>query len=453
MSMFTLLRLDARRMFRERLAIAVLVIGATCAAAAVIAGSAWIDRLVAERTAFLDESATAERALRDGLVAGTLSEEDRVLLPTRITRPAALPVPTLADFSIGRSDVEPTTATLRTRFRPDTLFSNYQLDHAERALRGRLDLAFVVVVVAPLLLIALGYGVFAGDRDRGTARLILAQAGSPMALLLARSINRLLLVLAPVALAASVLLATGPDLPHRDSAAALWLLVAAVGLLLWWGIVLLVNSLRIGAESAGLLLVALWVVTVFVFPAAINASAQALYPPPSRLAQIVDARAAEQRVTQQYERDHATVAEGLEALRARVATNYRIGLRIEGELAPGVRAFEAQLAGQRRVVSRAQMVSPPMVLAAAHDRIAGTDAAAYARWREGTLAALTAIKQHIGQASLGQRVVDVAFMDAARPYTPDAPRPRWPGGMAWPVLLAAAAWLVAWRRLRRILPD
>ncbi|KAB8314783.1 DUF3526 domain-containing protein [Tolypothrix campylonemoides VB511288] len=449
MSFGTVLKLDARQLVRERLALVVLVVGTVCALAAIVAGSAWIERLAAERAAFLAEAAKTEGALRESLVAGTLGEKDGVLLPTRIARAAAFPVPTLADFSIGRSDIEPTTATLRTRCRADTLFGSYQLDHAERLMRGRLDLAVVAVVVAPLLLIALGYGLFASDRERGTARLILAQAGSPVALLAARTANRFALVLLPLLVAAAVLLALGPDLPHRMTAALLWLGVAALGLLLWWGAVLLVNSVRIGAETAALALVGLWVLTVFVLPASINAGAQALYPPPSRLAQIVDARAAEQRTTQQYQKDHAVVGESAEALRARVAMNYRIGTAIERDVAPRVRAFDAQLARQQAVVQRAQALSPPMVVAGVLASIAGTDAATYARWRGGTLDALAAIKRHIGQASLGARTVDVAFLDAARGYTPAMPAPSLPAWTAWPALLALLAWLFAWIRLRR----
>ena len=449
MSFATLLKLDARLLVRERLALVVLAVGAICALAAVVAGSAWIDRLAAERAAFLAEAKESEGALRDAVRAGDMDEPSRVLLPTRIARAAAFPVPTLADFSIGRSDIEPTTATLRTRYRADTLFGAYQLDHAERLMRGRLDLAFVAVVVAPLLLIALGYGLFASDRERGTARLVLAQAGSPIALLAARTLNRFALVLAPLLVASATLLALGPDLPHRVPAALLWVGVATLGLLFWWGLILLVNSVRIGAETAALALVGLWVLTIFVLPASINASAQALYPPPSRLAQIVDARAAEQRTTQQYQKDHAVVGESAEALRARVAMNFRIGMAIERDVAPRVRAFDAQLARQQAVVQRAQVLSPPMVVAGVLASVSGTDAAAYARWRSGALDALAGIKRHVGQASLGTRTVDVAFLDAARGYTPSTSAPSLPAWTAWPALLALLAWLLAWIRLRR----
>jgi ABC-type transport system involved in multi-copper enzyme maturation permease subunit len=449
----TLLQMDARQLVRDRLSFIILVIGLVCAFAAAATGAAWIDRLQAERTAFL--AADAENAVKflGSISKAAADPEAAAGLPSRVTRPVAFPTPRLADFSIGRSDIEPTTATLRMRARADTLFRNYQIDNPERLARGRLDLSFVAVVLSPLLLIALGYGVFASDRERGTARLILAQAGSPAALLAARSVNRLALVLAPLLLGAGWLLLAGPAIEGRPAAAGLWLTVAALGLLFWWALVLLVNSLRVTAESAALALIATWALLVFVAPAAINAGAQAVYPPPSRLTQIVEGRAAEIGANTAYENDHPTLAvTGPARVRESIARNYQIGLDVERQVAPGVLAFETHLARQQALVARAQLTSPSMTVAGVLASIAGTDAAAYNGLRAGARESLTAFKRTLAEPVEKGRPFD-ATMDAEfKAYLPDHPSVRLPADAWWVAALTALAGGLAAARLRRASP-
>ena len=116
-------------------------------------------------------------------------------------------VPPLADVAAGRAATEPAAASISLRSRADNLFRRPSLENAERLMRGSLDLSFVAVVVAPLLLIALGHGLFSADRDSGAARLVLAQAGGLGPLLLARSVPRLSLVILPILLALLLLAA------------------------------------------------------------------------------------------------------------------------------------------------------------------------------------------------------------------------------------------------------
>ncbi len=445
-----LLRLDARQLMRERLSMVVLAIGTLCAAAGAWGGAIWIDRLERERAAFLADANEASNMLRGQLTAPDLDEATRVLLPTRVTRPVAFPVPTLADFSIGRSDIEPATATLRMRHRADSMFRNYQLDNAARLMRGRLDLAFVAVVIAPLLLIAVGFGVFSVDRERGTARLILSQAASLLPLLLVRSLNRLLLVLLPLVLSALALLIIGPDLPGRGVAAACWLGVAALGLGFWWAVILWVNSLRVGAESAAMALVGLWAMLVFVAPATINAGAQALHPSPSRLTQIVAARAAETSATQAYENDHAALAgDSPVALREVVRKNYRIGLAVDRRVAPGVEAFDRQFALQQATVERAHWLSPPMIVGGALAAIAGTDARTYAVQRREAIVRLAAFKRVL-RGPVEQKIVFDAALDAQLPaFVANAPTRFPPRGVGWVLFVSLLCVAVAVHRFRR----
>jgi ABC-2 type transport system permease protein len=412
-----LIALDALVLLRERLAVGVLAVGLLCAALAAFNGHQWLRYLETERTAFLTEASSASEAYRDQLVGTELSDDARALAPVRVTLPLAYATPILADFSIGRSNIEPSTATVRMRHRSDTLFRNYQFDNPEALVRGRFDLSFVAIVIAPLLLIALSYGIFASDRDRGTAALVLAQAGSPLALLAARAFNRLVLVAAPLIGAGAMLWAFGPNPDERLPSVLLWLGAALLGLCFWQAVILFINSLRVGAETAALSSVALWLLLVFAAPAVINASAQAMFPPPSRITQIVEARAAEIEATGVYQNDHPELAADTtlplaEQYRRTVERNYRIGLAIEARIAPLTQAFDAQLRRQTALTQGWQLLSPPMTLSSQLAAIAATDPLSYADRRAGAFANLAQFKQVLGRVIEEQRNFTAQDFDA-----------------------------------------
>jgi ABC-2 type transport system permease protein len=454
--MLRLLRLDAIHLMRERVALWALVVGLAVTLLAVWSGHAWLQGLNDERVSFLAEHDDKARSFRETLLSGKMTPEQLALAPVRVAFPLAYPLPPLADFTIGRSDIEPATAVVRMRYRSDTLFRVYQTDNPERLVRGQIDMSFVVVVVAPLLLIALGYGLFTGDRDRGTAQIMLAQAGSPLKLLAARSLNRLALVSAPILAGGVMLVALGPDPVDRFLPALKWIGIALLSLVFWQALILFVNALRIGSEAAALLLVGLWTLLVFLAPAVINAAAQYAFPPPSRLALIVESRAAEVAATGTYENDHPELAADpslptAEQYRRTVARNIGISRKIERRIAPLMARFDQQLSQQMEIVETAQLLSPPMTFSGLLAVIAGTDAKAYAQSRRAAFRNLADFKRTIAVHLAGRKEFTLSELDALPRYVP--PPPASPGFMP---LMAAfaftlALWYLAWRLYRRTL--
>ncbi|MEL7045723.1 MAG: ABC transporter permease subunit, partial [Pseudomonadota bacterium] len=316
------------------------------------------------RVEFLDLNERSQAEYRARFTEPGWTDVDSADAPYTTRRAFAYPTPLLADFTIGRSHLEPTLAQVRMGYRSDTLFKNYQIDNPERLQRGVFDLSFVVIVIAPLLLIGLGYGLFSEDRDSGTARLILVQSGGIGRLLVARSFNRLALVATPLLIATIILIAMGPEEPGRSGAAAVWLINAIVGLLFWWAIILLLNVTRISAETAALTLIAIWVVLVFVAPPLISAMARSVYPPPSRMDQIIASRVAELDATDRYANDHP--ADGLpeiQRVKEVIAEYHRISLAHERSIRPMSERFEEGLAHQQTLAEWLQLASPPMALA------------------------------------------------------------------------------------------
>ena len=194
--MLALLVLETRHFLRDRGALAVVFVAILACAVAFLSGRANLTQLDSARATATSNAAEAAAKVRKQ-IAGATKPADTVFLAVRVTLPVIAPLPRLADFSIGRSQIDPIAGTARFTARSDTLFANERLDNPELLARGHLDLGYVVIVVAPLLLIALGYRIFSGDRDLGSASLILAQAGSPLRLMIMRSLPRLVAIVLP----------------------------------------------------------------------------------------------------------------------------------------------------------------------------------------------------------------------------------------------------------------
>lgn len=450
--MLRLVRLESVRLARERFAWVLLGFLALACALAVVNGRALMAQQLEGRAVAAQGDASSRERVEGALDPAT-SPATAVLIPYWIRAQAVAPSPPLADFSAGRAPFEPHATSITLRSRPDTLFERTAVDNPEALARGSLDLGFIAVVLLPLALISLGYGLFTADRESGAARLLLVQGGSPIRLLFARSLPRFLFALTPLLVAAAVLLVTGPELEARWSAAGWWLLVALVLAALWWAVILLVNSLRIGAETAALTLVSTWALLTLVLPAAITATVQVAYPPPSRFEQIATARAAEVASTTAWENDHADLAsEDFEGRLASIRKTLGIGRAVERATAPIAQRFDEQLAGQQRVARTLAWLSPPLVAADAMTMTAGTDVGRQLGFRRMAAGYLSDVKAALSGFVDRGDVMTRSEYDALPTFDwqPQPVRPIW--RLVALALLAFAIGAIAVTRLRRAHP-
>jgi ABC-2 type transport system permease protein len=135
--------------------------------------------------------------------------------------------------------------------------------------------AVVYQLFGPLLLILLGHGLIAREREAGTLPCLLAQGLSGRRLLAGKAAAMaacVLLLLMPLALSAAVAVALG-----ESAAAALALLGAyLLYLLVWAGLALLASALFRHRAAALTSLATAWIVFTLVLPAvAVNAAANA----------------------------------------------------------------------------------------------------------------------------------------------------------------------------------
>jgi hypothetical protein len=448
-----LIELEARLLLRNPVALLVAALMVLVVILAAANGRALMAAQQDGRALAAADAAEADSKLKKALAEGA-DVVDAVYLPFRLKLPVVAPLPPLADASAGRAAYDSFATTASIRSRADTLFKRTHMANPALLARGGLDLGYVAIVVAPLLLIALGHGVFTADRDSGTARLVLAQAGGPGRLLVARSVPRLVLVGLPLLAGLLWLLLTGPDVPGRASAAASWALVMLLYLALWWAIILLVNSFRITAETAALALVSAWAVLVLVLPALISAIAGIAYPPPSRYEQIAASRAAEIAATKTWDNDHKQAPEGdVAGAFADLKRSLAINARVEQAVTPIARQFDDQLAQQQRVIGALSLLSPPRIAADAMTASAGTDSSAALAFRRSTATYLAALKDPITTLAAEGQTLSTARYAALPRYAPPPPRPAPLLALLYLAAVTLAIGTAALRRFARLRLD
>jgi len=131
---------------------------------------------------------------------------------------------------------------------------------------GQLTPALVLQLLAPLLLVFIGHGVVAGERESGTLRLLLTQGVGPRQILLGKLLALSAvagLLLLPAALALLGLSLSAGALPL---AAAALLAAYAAWLLLWAMAVVGVSAMLRRRRGALLGLLALWTVLLVLLP-------------------------------------------------------------------------------------------------------------------------------------------------------------------------------------------
>jgi ABC-2 type transport system permease protein len=148
---------------------------------------------------------------------------------------------------------------------------------------GHLTPAFVLQALAPLVLIFIGFGVVAREREQGTLRVLAAHGVGARALMAGKAralglVAALMLVPAGAALAWLVAAESAPILP-----AALILGSYAAYLAVWVIAIVAVSSLCAQARAALVALLALWTATTILLPRIAPDLALSMAPLPTRL--------------------------------------------------------------------------------------------------------------------------------------------------------------------------
>ena len=310
-------------------------------------------------------------------------------------RHAWMPYAPLAPLAIGQSDMLPNYYRISYRAKSNFMDEG-ELENPWNLLTGRFDLAFVVVVLMPLLVLALSYNLLSGEREQGTLKLLLAQGLQPHTLLAAKVALRFAVVAGTVSvLACAWMLWTRPVL---EWPAALQLLnvvaLVCAYVLFWLALAVWVNALGRGSAFNALALIGVWVALVLVLPVLMNLAVQTLSPAPSRTEFATRNRLVTIEGLNRYQAllsaDYRYVADpeslrpgpdGRFAVQPRRQAHYLMARDVDAQLDALRDEFDRQLEGQQAWVARLGWLSPAVTTAEGMSASAGTDAARYLHLR------------------------------------------------------------------------
>ncbi|WP_353268219.1 DUF3526 domain-containing protein [Gemmatimonas sp.] len=300
---------------------------------------------------------------------------------TAATTHAVLPPGPLATLAVGASDLFPYYARVSIRSKQSFMATD-EIENPHNLLAGRFDLAFVMVFIYPLLLLALTYNVVSGERDLGTMPLWMSQPISPRRVLMAKVAVRVGFVLAmTLGLSVTLALLTGVSLTADGALVrlALWALALLVYGLFWIAVAIAVNALGRSSATNAVLLLGVWLLVVVVVPSTIAAVVTTWYPSPSRVALTTALRRASDEAASkgdtavsQFLADHPEMAQfGTSASGNAWARTIAQQEQATAALQPTFAAFDSALVAQRMVANRARLLSPAILMQDVLHDIAG----------------------------------------------------------------------------------
>ena len=375
------------------------------------------------------------------------------------TQVALAPAP-LAVAAVGLSDLHPPTVKVSARTKDEFLFAD-EIRNPLHLLAGAVDLAFVLVFVLPLALLALTYNLVSGERERGTLALM-ACTGADVRRVMAAKLAVRVGVPTLVTLTVVVVALASAGVPLASPALAALVLATLLYAAFWAGLAAWVNSRNKSSEHNALALAAAWIGLVLVLPALVNTAADALYPTPSRAEMVLAVRGA--TVSADRERD-ASLARyreehpqaqpdelrrgtAAERVARRLAVVDASAMRVEAV----VESHDAQLTRRQALVDAVAFLSPALLMQLAVTDLAGTGSARYAAFYRQVDTFHTEWRDFfLGKArkSANLTAADYAALPRYAGSTPGTPigttAPRFLGLS----LLAALAAALAWQGLHR----
>ena len=259
---------ELKLLLRQRMAVPLLLLTLAAASAAVLAGAAEVSRQQDVIERIQPQQAEEEAAIADFVTVGA-DPGDAAYYTFHATWDEPAP---MAFAALGQRDVAPFVLRVRALSLESQIHEgeNY---NPEMALPGRFDWAFVLIYLAPLFLIALLHDLQSGERQAGRMAMIQSVVRNERALWLRRvawRVGLIYLALCAPLVIGGVLMAA----PVGEVLAMLGL--AALYVLFWTALALLLARLKFGSVTNAASLAAAWLVLTLVLPGlallAINAA-------------------------------------------------------------------------------------------------------------------------------------------------------------------------------------
>ncbi len=317
-------------------------------------------------------------------------------------RVAAMEPQPMAFIATGQADV------FTHYVKPTVSGNDFALNFTEmtspvQLLFGSFDLAFVIVYLLPLLIIAFSYNVLSSEKETGSLRLLAAQPISIQNWVLQKlGLRFFWLTVLLISTLTIVLLTLGQN-PFSRLFEFLGLLsLIWIYMLFWFALAFLVNLWAGSSAKNAVTLIGLWITFVLLIPSVFNQLSNTLYPMPSRTLMINEMRGLKAEVTKKqdeildnYLRDHPEYAINDTTQKRSFYHRYMAAQNlIKQEMSPVVNAYEEQLQNQQEWVGKFKWISPAIVAQESLNKIAGTSTQDYENFRKQVIAFAADWREH-----------------------------------------------------------
>jgi len=298
-----------------------------------------------------------------------------------------LPPTGLAALSVGQSDIQLNYLPVSMATTLDVT-KNLELENPVNLATGSFDIAFVVIFLLPIFILAMSYDLLSSEKERGTLAMILAHPISIRELMASKIISRAAVMLAAVlgfGVIALLTVGTGLDTADTWLRFGLWIVATLLYSAFWFALAVLVNVYGKNSAANGTALAGIWLILVVIVPQLVSMLATTIYPVPSRMELTIAAREAQTEAEKnamskldEYYYDHLEfVPEGDEKAMDFLTLAQANNNSIEKAIRPLYDNFQDQLNKQETLVQRFQYLSPAIMMQLALNEVSGTSADRY----------------------------------------------------------------------------
>uniref|UniRef100_UPI00359428F0 ABC transporter permease n=1 Tax=Pricia sp. TaxID=2268138 RepID=UPI00359428F0 len=225
------------------------------------------------------------RILLDSIERGlTITSEPYWTLPNEAAavgnyypRVAYKPPSDLSFVALGQSDIY--THTVKPILRSDATNLHFtELRSSVNLLFGSFDLAFVIVYLLPLIIIALSYNVLSYEREHGSLKLLASQPISIFNWTFQKVIFRYITISVMIILTLLITFLVNGVSIIENFTGFVWLAALSLLYALFWFVVAFVVNLSAGSSAKNAItLLGIWVLFVLLIPSILNLSANTIY--------------------------------------------------------------------------------------------------------------------------------------------------------------------------------
>lgn len=382
---------ELRLLWRDRMFLLLSVTFAVLSLYAAVSGGSWVVRQEADITAAqTEEQERYARLVEHVKRVEAGGEEAKTWKDPRMPgavgafiggRAAVLPPSPLAGLAVGQSDLNPAVYQVTT-MGIESVLTREEIANPVHLLIGGFDLAFILIFLYPLLVLAFTYDLLSGERERGTLVMILSQPIGLDAVLLRKVAVRGggVLVLALLMSGIAYRVAGGSLEPAALMYLGAWMAAAALYGSVWFALALWVNSFGKSSAENAVALFGLWVVLALIVPATLALAVQTAHPAPSwvefevgmRDANVALTRDSSRALARYYEDHPELVAPGKGEADDSTVKFYAVREEVERQMRPMMERFEAQRQAQQEAMRRWGILSPPVLMQEVFSDLAGT---------------------------------------------------------------------------------